>query len=144
MIEVILQLQEDYSTHPFAEEDLEKLKEYKPNQLLRCKIWGARKPRSLQQLKLLHALLRKTVESTKHPNWNSLSKAKFSLKVALHYVDEGVTAVDKHGTVHFSYRSFGYEDLPHMEACRLFERAWPILAKVIGVSEDELLENVEI
>lgn len=144
MQEVILQLKNDYSTHPFTEEDLEKLKEYKPNQLLKCKIWGAKKPRSLKQFKLFHGVLRTIVANTEHPNWNSLEKAKHSLKVALHYVHEGVVAVDKQGTVHFSYRSFGYADLPHMEACNVFKRSWPILAKVIGVSEEELLENVEL
>ena len=143
MIEIAAQMRKGIP-HPFSQEDMEALKEYKENQIIRMKTYGVQKERSLKQLRLLHGVIRTVVASTKHPNWSSLPKAKFSLKVALHYVNEGVTAVDRHGTVHFSYRSFGYADLPHMEACRLFERAWPILAKVIGVSEDELLENAEV
>ena len=143
MIEIAAQIRNGIP-HPFSQEDVEALKEYKENQIIRMKTYGVQKERSYQQLKLLHAVLRTVVANTEHPNWNSLEKAKHSLKVALHYVNEGVVAVDKQGTVHFSFRSFGYADLPHMEATRVFQRSWPILAKVIGVSEDELLENVEV
>lgn len=129
---------------PFAQEDLELFQEFKENQIVTVKVQGVKKSRSYQQLKLFFAVLRTVVENTEHPNWNSLEKAKHSLKVALHYVHEGVTAVDRHGTVHFSFRSFGYAELPHMEACNVFSRSWPILAKVIGISEDELLKNVEV
>ncbi len=129
---------------PFSQEDLELLREFKENQVVTVKVQGIKKPRSYQQLKLFFAVLKTVVENTDHPNWNSLEKAKHSLKVALNYVHEGVVAVDKQGTVHFSYRSFGYAELPHMEATRIFQRSWPILAKVIGVSEDELLKNAEV
>ncbi len=143
MIEVAAQMRKGIP-HPYTQEDMEALKEYKENQIIRMKTYGVQKERSYKQLKLLHGVLRTVVANTEDPGWSSLEKAKHSLKVALHYVNEGITAVDKHGTVHFSFRSFGYADLPHMEATRVFQRAWPILAKVIGVSEDELLENVEL
>ena len=128
---------------PWSPEDQEQVKEFKPNQIVKEKITGVKKPRSLLQFRMFHGVLRTCANNARHPNWNTVDKAKFSLKVALHYVDEGVTAVDRHGTVHFSYRSFGYADLPHMEACNVFERSWPILAKVLGVSVEKLLENVE-
>lgn len=126
---------------PFTDEDMAKWAEYRENQITKHKVVGVKKERSYQQLKMLHACLKLVSENTEKPNWNTVEKAKLSLKVQLHYVVDGVVIVDKQGSVHFQYRSFGYNDLQHMEACRLFERAWVILADVIGVSVDELLQE---
>jgi hypothetical protein len=142
MIDVALQWNSQVFA-PFDDEDKGKCDEFKMNQVVRAKISGVKKERSYRQLKMFHGILRTVALNARHPNWNTIDKAKFSLKVALHYVDEGVTAVDKHGTVHFSYRSFGYDDLPHMEACNVFERSWPILAKVLGVKVEKLLQNAD-
>jgi len=126
---------------PYLDSDAEKWSEFKENQLTRHKVSGTTKERSYQQLKMLHACLKIVAENTEDKNWNTPEKAKLSLKVALHFIDPGVVIVDPQGNVHFKYRSFGYDDLQHMEACKLFDRAWPILAGVIGVTEDELLSE---
>ncbi len=128
---------------PFTDEDLNKLSEFKENQILRCKVSGARKERSWQQLKMLHACLKLVASNTENASWNTVEKAKLSLKVALNYIVDGVIIVDKQGNVHFQYRSFGYDDLAHMEANKLFDRSWPILASIIGITEDELLKESE-
>lgn len=142
MIEVALQYR-DNAFYPYSQEDLEASKEFRDNQIIKARLTGVKKERSYKQLKMFHGVLRTVAENARHPNWNSLPKAKFSLKVALNYVNEGVVAVDRQGTVHFSYRSFGYADLPHMEACNVFDRSWPILAKVLGITEEKLLENAD-
>lgn len=126
---------------PFTDEDAEKWAEFKENQVSIHRVSGARKQRSWQQLKMLHACLKTVAENTENPSWNTLEKAKFSLKIALDYIDNEAIVVDKKGNIHMQYRSFGYQDLGHMEACKLFDRAWPILAGVIGITEYELLEN---
>jgi hypothetical protein len=127
--------------YPFTDEDAVKLAEFRENQPLKAKVSGTTKERSWQQLKMLHACLKAVVSNTENSNWNTIEKAKLSLKVELNYFDPGAVIVDKQGNVHFRYRSFGYDDLQHMEACKLFDRAFPILAGVIGVSVDELLEE---
>ena len=127
--------------YPFSQEDREKLSAYKDNQILNLKVSGCRKPRSHEQLKMLFGVLKTVVANTDNANWNSLEKAKLSLKVALGFVDSGVMVVDAQNNVIVKYRSFSYEGLKHMEACQIFDRSWPILAGVIGVSVDELLEN---
>jgi hypothetical protein len=124
---------------PYLPDDELAWSEYRENQITTHKVSGTTKERSWNQLKMLHACLRTVVENTESKNWNSLEKAKLSLKVALNYYDPGVVIVDHQNNVHMKYRSFGYEDLGHMEACKLFDRAWPILAGVIGVSVEELL-----
>lgn len=128
---------------PLTDEDAAAWSEYKENQITKHKVTGAKKQRSWQQLKMLHACLKLVSENTEDPNWNTPEKAKFSLKIALDYINRDAIVVDKRGNVHMQYRSFGYQDLGHMEACKLFERAWPILAGVIGVSESELLGEAD-
>ena len=39
------------------------------------------------------------------------------------------------------YRSFGYKDLKHMEACSLFDRAFVILADHLGIPVDQLIDH---
>jgi hypothetical protein len=124
---------------PASIEDEKMWSEFKPNQITTHKVTGSKKERSYLQLCMLLACIATVAENSEHPNWDTPKKAKFSLKVALHYVNEDVAIVDKKGRVIFQYRSFGYEGLDHMEACNLFDRAWPILASVIGVSVDVLL-----
>lgn len=126
---------------PFTDEDQAKWDEFKENQVTKHKVTGTQKERSWQQLKMLHGCLKTVVENTENPSWNTLEKAKFSLKIALDYINRDAIVVDKKGNVHVQYRSFGYDDLKHMEACKLFDRAWPILAGVIGITETELLEE---
>ena len=126
---------------PLTMEDVAAWSEFKENQVTRHKVSGVKKERSYLQLKMLHGCLRTVSENTDNPNWNTLARAKFSLKVALHFIKEDVVVVDRQGGVHFEYRSFGYADLQHMEACRVFDRSWPILAAVIGVTEEVLLQE---
>lgn len=128
---------------PFTGDDFDKWSEFKENQITRHKVVGVKKERSWNQLKMLHACLKLVASNTDSKNWNTVEKAKLSLKVALNFYDEGVIVVDKQGNVHMKYRSFGYESLPHMEANKLFDRAWPYLAGVIGVSVEELLRESE-
>ena len=128
---------------PFTNEDAEKWANFAENQVTKHKVSGVRKERSYQQLKMIHSCLKLVVENTEQSNWNSLEKAKLSLKVALNFFDPGVVIVDKQGTVHMKYRSFGYDDLEHMEANHVFDRALPILAGVIGVSVEEMLMEAD-
>lgn len=126
---------------PFLPEDEAAWAEFKDNQVTIHKVSGTTKERSWQQLKMLHACLKTVAANTENRNWNTIEKAKLSLKVALNYYDPGTIIVDKQGNIHMRYRSFGYADLSHMEACKLFDRAFPILAAVIGITESELLAN---
>ena len=141
MSEIFLQKQSK-TLIPYRPEDDELLAELKDNQVSVWKLVskGARKSRSFQQLKLVMAALRVVVANTENHNWNTVPKAKLSLKVALGYIDTDSAVVSPSGQVILNYRSFSYRDLGHMAACKLFDRAFPILAGVIGVDEGDLLE----
>ena len=141
MSEIFLQKQSK-ALIPYRPEDDELLAELKDNQVIVLKVVskGARKSRSFKQLSLVMAALRVVVANTENPNWDTVPKAKLSLKVALSYIDPGAAVVGPGGSVVLCYRSFSYSALGHMESCRLFDRAFPVLAKVIGVTEEDLIE----
>jgi hypothetical protein len=141
MSEIFLQKQSK-TLIPYRPEDDELLAELKDNQVSVWKLVskGARKSRSFKQLSLVMAALRVVVANTENPNWDTVPKAKLSLKVALGYIDTDSAVVSPSGQVILNYRSFSYRDLGHMAACKLFDRAFPILANVIRVDEEDLIE----
>ena len=130
---------------PFSREDWEKLSEYKPNQILRAKITGAKKQRSYQQLKLFWACCRTVAENCreKDTKFDTSDKVAFQVKVALDFRDPKAVAVRPDGTVQFMYRSISFAELPHMEAQNFFERAFEFMSRKIGVRKEELLANAE-
>lgn len=141
--ELTCQLQQNQQLWPFSEEDLEQLKDYCPNQLLRVSVKGTRKVRSLKQLRKYFVCCKKVADNTEDQKWNTKDKVDFSCRVALHFIDPKVTAVSPDGYVQFKYRSISFKNLKHIEACDYFNRAFEIMAIKIGKTVDELLENAE-
>ena len=139
MIEISCQLKENI-LRPFSQEDQDGLKEYKENQVVRVKIQGAKKPRSLQQLRLFWVCCRMVAENTENPHWNTKDKVAFQIKIALQLVDMDKTIVDARGNIHLHYRSIAFRNLAHMEACNFFDRAFDIMAKTLGMDRDTLLK----
>ena len=127
---------------PFDPESVEAVKELKENQPIECKVneLGAKKSRSVAQFNLFHAALRVVSHNTFDRNWNTLDKAKFSLKIELEYFDRDSAVVKLDGTVILGVRSFGFKHLPHLEANGIFDKSWTILAGVIGVTVEELIQ----
>ncbi len=126
---------------PFSQEDKEALQHFKPNQILKCKVSGIRKERSVPQLRLLHACLRTVSENTDDPQWDSVEKAKIQLKHILHFFKS--TVVLPNGSIHFELDSFSFANLSQIDANKVCDRSFPILAKKIGVTTKELLANAQ-
>jgi len=121
----------------FSQEDEERWQEYKDNQIINAKTTGAKKPRSYQQLKLYWVCCGKVSEN--HNTWSTKEVVDFNLRVALDFRDPQKVAVRPDGQVQFFYRSIAFKNLPHMEACNYFDRAFDLMAKSIGVTADELI-----
>lgn len=138
MISIPLQLQPGYKTLAvLTQEDMQALKNYHPNQILRAKLTGIKKPRSYLQLKMYWACCRTVSENLEGKSKEDID---FDVKLALKHIKafrivNGVTMVE--------VGSISFENLPHLEACNFFERAWPVMAKMIGVTEEELLANAD-
>ncbi len=128
---------------PTSEEDLEILHQYKPNQILRCRLYGVKKPRVLEQLNLYWAGCQLTSENTENKLWNTKEKTDFQCRVDQHFVDPDLVVVKADGTVVFSYRSIAFANLGHIEACNYFDRAFETMAKFLDVSVNELIEMIK-
>jgi len=125
---------------PFSVEDLDAIRELPVQVAIRSQFAVARKQRSYQQLKLWWACCRQVAENTDDPNWDHPKKVAEQVKLALQYLDSYMVA---NGVVHLVTGSLGYDAIGHLEACRFFERAWPILADKIGVTVEDLLAETE-
>jgi len=89
------------------------------------------------------ACCRTVAENTEDPAWSTKDKVCFQVKVALHFVDPNMIAVRPDGTVVFQYRSISFRELKHIEANRIFDRSWEVMAAKIGITVEQLLENSE-
>ena len=141
MKEIAFQKKGKYAV-PFMEEDSENWANYKDNQIVKAKVTGFQKQRSVTQLGLMMACISEVVKNTENENWSSRDRAKLSLKAYLNYVDTSASVVFGKRVI-IKYRSFSFDELKHMEACNLFDRAFPILAGVIGVTVDELISSAK-
>ena len=135
MIECALQLRDDYTVKPFSQEDLDKVKEFKPNQILRGKLWGVKKPRSLIQLRLYWVLCQTVADNLDGVTKEDVDwKCKKECKLIKRFEVEK----DK---VFIEMMSVAIANLPHMEACNYFDRAFKVMAKILDVKVEELLKN---
>ena len=130
---------------PYGIDDQEAAKNLKENRIVKHKITtlSAEKERSVTQLNLLMAACQYFADNTENPHWDTKDKVKFQLKVATDFRDPDTVIVDPKGNVHFLYRSFSFDTLKHMEACRIFERCYEILAGGLGMSVEDLVRAVK-
>ena len=128
---------------PFSEEDAEQVRSLCGDRPIRARLTGAAHPRSLRQLRLYWACCRAVAANTDDPNWATPEMVHAQIRYALRWVDMADVTVFPDGRVHFPLRSISFAELPHMEACRYFERAWPVLAGKLGVTEEQLLGEAE-
>ena len=142
MKEIAVQLK-DKVLHPFSEEDLEILKEYKQHQILKCRLQGVQKPRSYLQLKLYWSAARIVANNTDNKQWNTKDKVDFQCRVKLHFADPDTVVVKPDGTIAYKYRSIAFKNLSHIMACNYFDRAFEVMAKFLGITSEKLIEEVK-
>ena len=142
MIEIAAQIQADYLLRPFSVEDLEKIKEYKTNQIVNLKITGASRQRSYLQLKAYFSACQAVADNNESPGWQTKEQVDFQCRVALRFYDPDLIIAQPDGSIAFNYRSLAYKNLKHIEACDYFSNAFELMAKKIGVTVEELLKNL--
>jgi hypothetical protein len=137
MIEIAAQLSADRKTlYPATPEDADKLKVYVPNQVLRAKITGHKKPRSVQQNRWLFAMFRLVADNSGDPGWSTVEQVKRKVKMMMEFFQERFVVGDK---VYFELRSFAFSELEQDEANRWYNEAKQICAQKLGI-DPELLE----
>lgn len=133
---------------PYSNEDREKTKEFKPFQIVRSQVYGIKKPRSLEQLKLYWAACNFLANNTDYKDWNLKEKVDFHCRVAAHFVDPDLIVVKKDRSVVYSYRSIAFKNLGHMDACSFFSQAFGTMTDFWNathkkqITVDEFLEMV--
>ena len=140
MIEIALQKLPNHDWRPYSEEDKELAKEYHDFQICKGKISGVKKPRSYQQLKLYFACCKTVAENTDNEEWNTKEKVDFNCRVKCRLI-KNFRVVD--GVTFIEPRSISYAELGHLESCNYFDQSFDIMAKVLGITREELLENAE-
>ena len=137
MRELVLQRDGDW-LKPFDPESLEQLRGYYQNQPIRAKCTGIKKPRSYQQLKAYHKSCK--IVSENHPDFTSKEEVDFQTRVELKFFNRFVAEGNK---VYVECRSISYAELDHAEANNIFDRAFALHAKWLGITKDELLKEAE-
>jgi len=127
---------------PYSEVDKDIVAEFKPNEIVRLKIYGVQKQRSIKQLGLYFSCCKLISENTDDPKWNHYRKVDWQLRNRLQFYDHGLTLVIG-GNVQFKVRSISFKNLKHIEACNYFDRAFDLMAKFLGVQVDVLINEVK-
>lgn len=139
MKELICQKKEK-GLYPYSHEDHDVLSEFKDNQLLKVKIRGVQKSRSLLQLRLFWSCCRKVAMNTDDENWNTKEKVAEQVKIKCRYIKSYIV-VDK--TVHIITGSISYKEMSHMKATNFINNAIEEMARFLGVPKNELIEESE-
>ena len=128
---------------PYGDEAVEKAKEYKVFQILRSLFYGVTKPRSVAQLNTYWACCTFVSQSADDPKINTKEKVDFMCRVELNFVDPNIIYVKLDGTVVRGYRSIALKNLRHIEATKYFDGAFGLMADILGVTPEKLIENVK-
>jgi hypothetical protein len=136
VIDIILQW-DGKTFYPFSEDDKAQAAELPRNRTFRAKISGTQRMRSLPQLRAFWAFCAAVADNTDDPNWNTREKVAMQIKLGLQWIDTNKTIVAPNGQVHFALRSISFAELPHMEACNFFERAYEYIRLCRGIDFEE-------
>ena len=121
---------------PFSEEDVEELKAYPFNKLLKDRITGALKERSLLQLRLYWGGCRYlAIQLSDHENILSAEDIDFEVKTKVAKENPAMIKRFKMitGIVYIEPISIAMVNMKHLEACKYFDKAFMIMGDMIGL-----------
>jgi len=124
---------------PYTLDDENKFESYKNFQPVVCTVKGSKHERSLPQLGTYWACCRKVAEN--RSDFRDEYAVDSSVRVELEFFDRDKVVVDRFGNVHVFYLSIAVDNLEHIDACKFFDRAFPLLAEMIGTTVELLIAN---
>ena len=140
MKEIYLQVTSN-GVAPVSQEDIDVLKSFKLNQIVRCELYGTTRARSVQQNKWLHAIFRIVASNTENEDWNTPEKVKRNVKMAMKFFKEDV--VVHKNKVWFELRSFAFDKMEQNEADLKYNEAKLICAKFLKINPETLEANAQ-
>jgi len=155
MIEIPLQIRNacpicdnNFGTYfiPYGDEAEEKSNGYKLHQILRAKLWGILKPRSVKQLNTYWSCCGLVAILLSDHN-NILSKDDIDFEVKIRAGKKKPALIKRFksvdGITYISYISIAFDNMKHLEACKFFDVGMPILAGMVGMTEEELVAQAK-
>ena len=127
---------------PFQDQDRETSKEFKLFQVVKTRIFGFKKERSLRQLGLYWNRCTHVAELlSDHENQYTKEDIDFEVKVKVAKKSPSLIkrfkSVD--GIVYMEPISIAFVNMQHLEATKYFDLAFDVMAKMAGISTEELL-----
>lgn len=137
MIDIAVQVSSNRkSLSVMSQEDVEALKAYKPNQILKAKLTGCKRPRSIQQNGWIHTIFGIVAENSKDPDWDTPAKVKRNVKMAMKFFKDDV--IVQGNKVYFELDSFAFDKMDQNIADIKYNEAKVICAKKLKVDPETL------
>jgi len=131
---------------PFSEEDIEELKNYNFNQPLKNRITGRLTERSLLQLRLYWGGCRYlAIQLSGHENILTAEDVDFEVKTRITKDHPSMIKQFKviSGITYIQPISIAMPNMKHLEACKYFDKAFPMMADMVGKTTDEFIALVK-
>jgi len=102
--------------------------------------------RSNTQLGLYWACCHLVSENSHDENWDTAEKTDEQVKLTLRFIScylyyKNPKTGEEH--LHFKTKSIAFSNLAHIQACRFFDQAFPILAKKLNITVNELIHQTK-
>ena len=147
MIELPLQKTGPKTLTLMSLDDIEAFKTYEVNQILRAKLTGHKKPRSVQQLRLYWSVCNQ-VAILLSDHTSQFTRNDIDIEVKIKVAKEHPSMIKRFksidGITYMEPISIAFQNMDHLIACNYFDFAFVIMANMADTTVDELLkENVE-
>ena len=127
--------------YPYTPHDLEEIKEYLPNQVLKAKLNGYKHPRSPKQIRFVHKLFEIVAENSPDPKLkNDAEYVKRWAKTSIKFFEDMIV-VD--GVVYCPLRSLAFDKMGHKEATKVINKLANVCAEAIGISVDQIKRQAQ-
>lgn len=131
---------------PHGDESIEESKKYKLNQILKNKISGIAKPRSIEQLNTYWACCKLVAELVSDHN-NIFSKNDIDFEVKTKVSKNHPSMIKRFkmisGIMYIEPISIAFKNMKHLTACNFFDKAFPVMGDMVQMSPEELIEKAQ-
>ncbi len=147
MVEIPLQILSDYKTLAvMSQDDCGKLKEFHLNQIVRAKITGVKKPRSVKQLGLYWAKCELVAELVSDHE-NQFDKVDVDFDVKVRVAKKKPALVQKFrsvdGMTYIALISTSFANMENLDACKYYSAADKEFEKMTKIDPDELTRRTK-
>jgi len=129
--------------NPQAEEEM---KNFPVGELVEMQLKITENYRSLQQLNLYWWACHLVAMNTENRNWDSKEKVSEQIKIACQFIDHWILYENpktKEKWLNIKTKSISFSSLSHAEACKFFDKAFDLMAEIMGLDVDTFIEKVK-